>query len=234
MQSNRIEQQGFGAKPDDLGLQVRMLKIENAQLKGEISLLKETHASSVERDKNRMEAYREKYERLLEEHRKVVRLNAELEDKLLTMVESIQKERTEFAVKLTELKEKCAESDETIKRLAASCESYKRDCLIATELLHNDPSHFLPVDSNNSTFSSKREDRLSTSSEAHLLSNPSHFLMPSTFPPIAMYSMDPSFHSHSSIGSNNGDSAEVPGVNKSKPTLQPSSDGPAITKILEI
>ncbi|VDN99676.1 unnamed protein product [Rodentolepis nana] len=121
-----------------------------------------------------------------------------------------------------------------LSELNPSKESYKRDCLIAAELLHNDPSHFLPVNPNNSAFSSKREDRSSASSEEHLLSNASHFLMPSTFPPIAMYSMNPSFHSHSSIGSKNGDSVAVPDVNESKPTQQPSTNGPAITEILEI
>ncbi|KAM3185354.1 hypothetical protein ACTXT7_006532 [Hymenolepis weldensis] len=87
---------------------------------------------------------------------------------------------------------------------------------------------------------SKREDRLSTSSEDHLLSNTSHFFVPSTFPPIAMYSIDPSSHPHSSAGSGNGDSATVSDVNESKsstpqPQSQPPSlNGPAVAKILEI
>ncbi|VUZ47786.1 unnamed protein product [Hymenolepis diminuta] len=225
---------------NDLGLQVRMLKAENAQLKKEISLLKEMHTASAEREKNRTETHREKYERLLEEHKKIVKLNSEMEDKLLTLVESIQKERAEFVKTIGELKKKCSDSEATINSLIASCESYKRDCLIATELLHADPSHFLPVNPDTSTFPSKREDRLSTSSEDHLLSNTSHFFVPSTFPPIGMYSIDPLFHPHSSVGSSNDDSATVSDVNESKPSTPPprpqppSLNSPVVAKILEI
>ncbi|KAM3185353.1 hypothetical protein ACTXT7_006531 [Hymenolepis weldensis] len=97
--------------------------------------------------------------------------NAQLkkEISLLKEVESIQKERAEFVKTIGELKKKCADSEATINSLTASCESYKRDCLIATELLHADPSRFLPVNPDNSTFKAASEvtELVSIGNELH-------------------------------------------------------------------
>ncbi|KAM7540393.1 hypothetical protein Aperf_G00000041027 [Anoplocephala perfoliata] len=204
-------------------------------------MLKEAHVTALNGEKNRAEAFRDKYERLLAEHSKVCKLNSDLEGKLLSLVESFEKERSEFVEKLVGFQQKYAEAEETINHLTASCESYKRDCLIATELLHADPSQFLPANPDNSIPSTRQQDCLSssTSSEDPLLSNPSHYLLPTTFPPIALYSINPSFHPHVA-GNSDGNNAAVSKTNESEPTIPshsppvPSFNNSAEAKIFDI
>ncbi|VDK31607.1 unnamed protein product [Taenia asiatica] len=178
----------------DLECKLRLAKSENSRLKAELSSIDKIYREDLAREKDEKELIREKYERLLESHNQLLKLNSELEERLLIAVETLQKERAELNGQLSILGGKLAESEETIKRLTTACDSYKNDCKVATELLHADPSRFLPInpDHHRSLVSLpfKYRGKSSTSSDEHLLTAPTHYLLPTTFPPIALYSTE--------------------------------------------
>ncbi|KAH9285529.1 hypothetical protein ECG_00470 [Echinococcus granulosus] len=179
----------FDSNADNFKCKLRLTKSENSRLKAELASIAKTHQEDLAREKNETDMIRDKYERLLESHNQLLKLNSELEERLLVAVETLQKERAKLNSQLSILGEKLAESEETIKRLTTACDSYKNDCKVATELLHADPSRFLPINSDRHfSLPSKHRDKSSTSSEEALLAAPTHYLLPTTFPPIALYS----------------------------------------------
>ncbi|KAL5112360.1 hypothetical protein TcWFU_006648 [Taenia crassiceps] len=174
-----------------LECKLRLTKLENSRLKSELASVGKIHRDDLAREKIEKEMIREKYERLLESHNQLLKLNSELEERLLTAVETLQKERAELNSQISILRGKLAESGETIKCLTTACDSYKNDCKVATELLHADPSRFLPINPDHHHSSLlKHRGKSSTPSDEHLLTAPTHYLLPTTFPPIALYSTE--------------------------------------------
>ncbi|VDM15798.1 unnamed protein product [Hydatigera taeniaeformis] len=175
----------------DLEWKLQLARSENARLKAELGSNVKIYQEHLAREKKETEMVQGKYERLLESHNRLLKLNSELEERLLVAVETLQKERTELNDQLSVLEEKLAESKETIERLTTACDSYKKDCKVAAELLHADPSRFLPINLDHQYSSpSKHRERSSTPSDEHLLTAPTHYLLPTTFPPIALYSTE--------------------------------------------
>ncbi|VDD79495.1 unnamed protein product [Mesocestoides corti] len=199
--------------------QLLVAKSENSRLNAQLTEMVKIHETEMAKERLETEKYRMRFERLTEDHSKLSKLNAELEEKLLTAVESLQTEKALLLDELNTLKKKFAEAEKRIKDLTVECETYKKDCRVAAELLHADPSQFLPINVGNSSSTScfwlhfahnflsnlvkfdcmkrklvifsHRPHLNSASSDDPLLPTPAHYLLPTTFPPIALYSSEP-------------------------------------------
>uniref|UniRef100_A0A5K3EH95 TBD domain-containing protein n=1 Tax=Mesocestoides corti TaxID=53468 RepID=A0A5K3EH95_MESCO len=173
---------------ENMEQQLLVAKSENSRLNAQLTEMVKIHETEMAKERLETEKYRMRFERLTEDHSKLSKLNAELEEKLLTAVESLQTEKALLLDELNTLKKKFAEAEKRIKDLTVECETYKKDCRVAAELLHADPSQFLPINVGNS---SSRPHLNSASSDDPLLPTPAHYLLPTTFPPIALYSSEP-------------------------------------------
>ncbi|XP_059150067.1 uncharacterized protein LOC131936942 isoform X2 [Physella acuta] len=96
---------------------------------------------------------RERYDRLLESHKKMQKINHELEEKLLKMVGHFEAEKLSLQHEVTTVMNKLVEARVLIHQLDEESERYRTDCNTAVQLLQCKPSNFvahklttLPVD----------------------------------------------------------------------------------------
>ena len=84
-----------------------------------------------------------KYERLMESHRKLQKLNQVLEEKLLKMAETTISQEKILNDKINGLNAELSSSKDQIVHLENISETYKRDCNIAIRLLQQKPTQFI-------------------------------------------------------------------------------------------
>ncbi|CAL1529422.1 unnamed protein product [Lymnaea stagnalis] len=96
---------------------------------------------------------RERYDRLLESHKKMQKINHELEDKLLKMVGHFESEKVSLQQEVSTMMNKLVEARVLINQLDEESERYRMDCNTAAQLLQCKPSNFvahklntLPID----------------------------------------------------------------------------------------
>lgn len=87
--------------------------------------------------------WQEKYERLLEGHRKLQKVNQGLEDKLLRIVDKFETEKLVLTREVSDLATKLVDAQLTITELKSENEQYKNDCNVAVQLLQCKPSSFM-------------------------------------------------------------------------------------------
>ncbi|CAG2103397.1 unnamed protein product [Medioppia subpectinata] len=97
--------------------------------------------------------WQEKYERLLEGHRKLQKVNQGLEDKLLRIADKYQNEKSALTQDVSELTNRLVDARVSMAELEEESDQYKNDCNIAVQLLQCKPSNFvahkfntLPID----------------------------------------------------------------------------------------
>ncbi|CAF1051263.1 unnamed protein product [Brachionus calyciflorus] len=151
----------------DLNCQIEELK---GLLRSNDLLLKDQqfkHVKTVENyeiqitrlnDENRV--LKEKYERIYEAQRKLEKLNSDLEDRLLKIVEKYENEQKSLLEDLTIAHSKLVEANLNIEQLEKEKDSYKNDCNLAVSLLQCKPNEF--VSHSYRSLPSSIKDRLKT------------------------------------------------------------------------
>lgn len=84
-----------------------------------------------------------KYERLMDCHRKVQKLNSTFEEKLLKVADDALSQETILNAKVNELGFQLGAAQAQIAQLQEVSETYKRDCNIAIKLLQQKPTQFI-------------------------------------------------------------------------------------------
>ncbi|XP_050406754.1 tight junction-associated protein 1 isoform X1 [Patella vulgata] len=136
---------------------------------------------------------RDRYDRLLDSHKRMQKVNNELEDKLLRVVNKFETEKTDLQRELASTTSKLVDAKLTICDLEDENERYRKDCNMAVQLLQCKPSNFiahkldcLPIDLQDRVkkhLSSEQKINMENSSakESKLIRVPI-----ATFPPTAM------------------------------------------------
>uniref|UniRef100_A0A2C9L4F3 Brain-enriched guanylate kinase-associated protein n=1 Tax=Biomphalaria glabrata TaxID=6526 RepID=A0A2C9L4F3_BIOGL len=123
----------------------------------EHELLDNKQAMDVELAKTRedLSRLRERYERLLESHKKMQKINHDLEDKLLKMpwLGIFENEKLSLQTEISSVMNKLVDARILINQLDEESERYRMDCNTAVQLLQCKPSNFvshklntLPID----------------------------------------------------------------------------------------
>ncbi|XP_078042318.1 uncharacterized protein LOC144472814 [Augochlora pura] len=87
--------------------------------------------------------WQEKYSRLHEAHKRVQKVNQNLEDKLLKIVDKCETEKSAFTKDIATLSHRLADANYTIHRLTQDNEKYRNDVNLAIQLLQCKPSNFV-------------------------------------------------------------------------------------------
>ncbi|XP_019696938.1 uncharacterized protein LOC105183009 isoform X2 [Harpegnathos saltator] len=87
--------------------------------------------------------WQEKYSRLHEAHKRVQKVNQNLEDKLLRIVDKCETEKGAFTKDIATLSHRLADANFTIHRLTQDNEKYRNDVSLAIQLLQCKPSNFV-------------------------------------------------------------------------------------------
>ncbi|XP_043590846.1 uncharacterized protein LOC122571311 [Bombus pyrosoma] len=87
--------------------------------------------------------WQEKYSRLHEAHKRVQKVNQNLEDKLLRIVDKCETEKSAFTKDIATLSHRLADANYTIHRLTQDNEKYRNDVNLAIQLLQCKPSNFV-------------------------------------------------------------------------------------------
>ncbi|XP_031832541.2 uncharacterized protein LOC116426946 [Nomia melanderi] len=87
--------------------------------------------------------WQEKYSRLHEAHKRVQKVNQNLEDKLLRIVDKCETEKTAFTKDIATLSHRLADANYTIHRLTQDNEKYRNDVNLAIQLLQCKPANFV-------------------------------------------------------------------------------------------
>ncbi|XP_017879799.1 uncharacterized protein LOC108624777 [Ceratina calcarata] len=93
--------------------------------------------------KEELSIWQEKYSRLHEAHKRVQRVNQNLEDKLLRIVDKCETEKSAFTKDIATLSHRLADANCTIHRLTQDNEKYRNDVNLAIQLLQCKPSNFV-------------------------------------------------------------------------------------------
>ncbi|XP_071450168.1 uncharacterized protein [Hetaerina americana] len=88
-------------------------------------------------------AWQEKYSRLYEAHKKLQKVNQNLEDKLLKIVDKFETDKTSLTRDITHLTQTLVEGRAKITHLQDENERYRNDVNLAIQLLQCKPSHFV-------------------------------------------------------------------------------------------
>ncbi|XP_015429901.1 PREDICTED: uncharacterized protein LOC107186523 [Dufourea novaeangliae] len=87
--------------------------------------------------------WEEKYSRLYEAHKRIQKVNQNLEDKLLRIVDKCETEKSAFTKDIATLSHRLADANYTIHRLTQDNEKYRNDVNLAIQLLQCKPSNFV-------------------------------------------------------------------------------------------
>lgn len=149
-------------------------------------------------DLNRL---RERYDRLLESHKRMQKINHDLEDKLLTLVNQFEMDKLALQKELSTMMNKLVDARMLISELDQESEKYRADCNTAVQLLQCKPSNFvahklntLPLDLQDRVRQHMSRDQLLAAESASQdslhdkeISNRKLIRVPiATFPPTAM------------------------------------------------
>jgi len=86
--------------------------------------------------------WKDKYHRLSEQYGTLLNQNQELEDRLLNVVDKIERDKSLLSDEIDHLAEKLACATNTIDYMKNECARYKSDCMLAVHLLQCQPSFY--------------------------------------------------------------------------------------------
>ncbi|MFH4978860.1 hypothetical protein AB6A40_005569 [Gnathostoma spinigerum] len=113
------------------------------------------------------EQWRLKYSILEEQYSMFKRRNEELEEKLLTLVEKVEGDKSALSDEIDQLSAKLTAANMRIASLEKDCEAYKEDCRTAVNLLHCQPSYYVANTSGTDNSNACNEKRTSKASFVH-------------------------------------------------------------------
>lgn len=143
--------------------------------------------------KEEINTWQEKYARLFEAHKRIQKVNQNLEDKLLKIVDKCETEKGAFTKDIATLSHRLADANYTIHRLSQDNSKYRNDVNLAIQLLQCKPSNFvgqkydsLPTEVQAKVRNYVAQKRRSSTSDQSLPDVKSITVPISTFPPTAM------------------------------------------------
>ncbi|XP_076442826.1 tight junction-associated protein 1-like [Babylonia areolata] len=181
----------------------------------ELELMEGRQLMDLELTKTREELVRlrERYDRLMDSHKKMQKLNNNLEDKLLRLVSSTEAEKAALQGQVDDLTTRLQDTRVYVTELEEENEKYRSDCNMAVQMLQCKPSSFvgqrltaLPVELQERVrkHMTREQQMLSQKAEEERLVR----VPIPTFPPTAMvFSVDPRHNAGNGGGpphSNNG------------------------------
>ncbi|XP_076065236.1 uncharacterized protein LOC143039240 isoform X2 [Oratosquilla oratoria] len=133
--------------------------------------------------------WQDKYERLLEAHKKLQKVNQGLEDKLLRLVDRTESEKSKLTNDTANLTTALTTAAQAINRLKQENERYKNDLSVAIQLLQCNPSKYAPHKLDNLPSDLQRKARARLSKDPKDSGKPEMKVIKvpiPTFPPTAM------------------------------------------------
>ncbi|XP_037034511.1 uncharacterized protein LOC119073253 isoform X3 [Bradysia coprophila] len=132
----------------DVHLQLEIEKLKQALLEKQSELISMETACLRESDRqveleDSIIAWQDKYDRLYESHKRVQKVNQNLEDKLLKLVDRNSGERAQLTSDVATLSVRLAQANYNIATLQREIERYKTDMSLAIQLLQCKPDHFV-------------------------------------------------------------------------------------------
>lgn len=127
-------------------LRQRLLERDNHIVTMETQFLNEADKfpnGELASTKEELLIWQEKYSRLHEAHKRVQKVNQNLEDKLLRIVDKCETEKGAFTKDIATLSHRLADANYTIHRLTQDNEKYRNDVSLAIQLLQCKPSNFV-------------------------------------------------------------------------------------------
>jgi len=98
----------------------------------------ETHANALQQ----LAIWQDKYKRLADQHATLLNNNQDLEDRLINVVDKIERDKSLLSDEIDHLAEKLACATNTIDFMKNECARYKSDCMLAVHLLQCQPSFY--------------------------------------------------------------------------------------------
>lgn len=180
-------------------LRSKLIKCQNqsSQMEREFIEHQQSAENEISKLQDELAKFRDRYDRLYESHKKLQKLNHNLEDKLLTLVGQFNTSKAKLQTEVDNLTAQLRDAKIVICELEEECERYCNDCNIAVQLLQNDPSNFvghrltaLPLDLQQRLKSQFTDEQLKQLEDVDTEPAPTlhrmiHVPMP-TFPPTAM------------------------------------------------
>uniref|UniRef100_A0A8D8FIC8 Tight junction-associated protein 1 n=1 Tax=Culex pipiens TaxID=7175 RepID=A0A8D8FIC8_CULPI len=132
----------------DVHLQAEIEVLKNALADKHSQLVAMENACLVESDRqveleDSIIAWQDKYERLYESHKRVQKVNQNLEDKLLKLVDRNAGERAQLTSDVATLSVRLAQANYNVQSLKREIERYKTDMSVAIQLLQCKPDSFV-------------------------------------------------------------------------------------------
>ncbi|KAL3873783.1 hypothetical protein ACJMK2_036868 [Sinanodonta woodiana] len=160
----------------------------------ELVFVKETSEMEIHKLQEELTKMRDRYDRLLDSHKRIQKLNHGLEDKLLKVVNTFEAEKTGLQKELATLTSKLVDAKATICELEEENERYRIDCNLAVQLLQCKPSNFvahklsaLPFDLQERVKSQMTHQQIISMEEPPVVKETKLIRVPMpTFPPTAM------------------------------------------------
>ncbi|KAL8576200.1 hypothetical protein ACOMHN_027855 [Nucella lapillus] len=202
-------------------LHSQLLRSQQSLGQVELELMEGRQLMDLELTKTREELVRlrERYDRLMDSHKKMQKVNNNLEDKLLKLVTSSEAEKTALQTQVDDLTTRLQDTRVYVNDLEDENEKYRSDCNMAVQMLQCKPSSFvgqrltaLPVDLQERVrkHMTHEQQMLSQKAEEERLVR----VPIPTFPPTAMvFSVNPRHNA------NNGGSPTTPSNPELKDTV---------------
>ncbi|CAF0883940.1 unnamed protein product [Adineta steineri] len=130
------------------------------------------------------ELLRERYIRLADIHGQLQTQNSLLEEKILTIVELYENEKSQLEQSLGDAKHQITYLQETVNELQIEKQRYKDDCNLAVRLLHRHPNEFIST-STTGQIQEELKNRFESTSTNQPIPAQRSILIP-TFPPTFM------------------------------------------------
>lgn len=122
-----------------------------------------------------------KYEKTEEQYRVMKGRNEELEERMLNLVDKVEQEKVILSNEIDELAGRLAAVNGKVTLLEGECARYKKDCILAVNLLHCYPGQYIQRQS---------APTLATRTQQPLVKSSSKVCGVATFPPMAAYLPD--------------------------------------------
>ncbi|KAL5009404.1 hypothetical protein ScPMuIL_014985 [Solemya velum] len=128
---------------EELQSQLRSSSIHISYIEHELMDSKCAADFEVLKLKDELAKLRDRYERLFESHKKMQKVNHNLEDKLLKVVNTFEGNKTSLQKDMASITSKLVDAKVTICELEDENERYRTDCNLAVQLLQCKPSNFV-------------------------------------------------------------------------------------------
>ncbi|BES89072.1 Tight junction associated protein 1 (Peripheral) [Nesidiocoris tenuis] len=141
------DQAGLHLHVEIENLKQQLLEKENHILSMETNFLKEADKfpnGEMAAISEELLTWQDKYSRLYEAHKRVQKVNQNLEDKLLRIVDKCEMEKNALTAEVANLTRRLVDEKFSVTRLQEENERYRNDVNLAIQLLQCKPSNFVP------------------------------------------------------------------------------------------